>query len=183
MKYPSSALLAIAAAAMLVYGPAGTRHADAESPATICDDLTGENAKNCRDALELLTQETPVPERDLAIMLSRSAEGWHYRFDDSEETACADAGPVSLPKDKVVDLAIISQDDLYEWSVPALGIDVDIIPGRIASILVHPRAAGKFDGEMAGISGERIEDADGSVDVLDDAVFDAWRSEMEGRTC
>ena len=183
MQYPSSALLAIAAAAMLVYGPAGTRHTDARSPATICDGLAGENAKNCRDALELLTQETAVPERDLAIMLSRGAEGWHYRFDDGEKTACADAGPVSLPKDRVVDLAIISQDDLYEWSVPALGIDVDIIPGRVVSIIVHPREAGRFHGEMAGISGERIEDADGSIDVLDGAAFDAWRSEMEGRTC
>lgn len=161
----------------------------AEPTINLCDGLQGAAARDCRDALELLTRDVPGPDVELVISATRSEDGWRYRFqeaigsDHAEEIECVDEGPMVLPQSTSLELLVTSRNELYEWSVSALGLDVAMIPGRVESAVVIIDETGHFDGEIIDISGDRIEDVDASIRVVEKTDFDAWRLEIAARSC
>lgn len=188
MKFPFLALLAAVSvapgAALWTASPART-----ETPVVQpCTGLQGDDARTCLDAYELLTREpSDTPQAELSIAAARSAEGWRYRFPDScdnaMERSCPDDGPLTLPASVAVELVLTGDDTLYEWSVPALGIDVSLIPGRIESIVTIVHKPGDIDGSIADITGARIDSADGSLRAIGHSGFDGWKADLLARRC
>lgn len=153
-----------------------------------CAGLQGEAARDCLDAYELLTSEPPdAPRVDLSIAAARSAEGWRYRFlgsgEDAAEQSCPDDGPLALPISVTTELLLTGDDTLYQWSVPALGLDVALIPGRVLSFVTVVDKPGEFDGSLVDISGARIESADGSLRAIEQSGFDSWKAAVLARSC
>lgn len=188
MKLP---VLPLLVAAWIVPGEAllETAASLAQTPVVEpCEGLQGDDARDCLDAYELLTSEPPdAPKVDLSIAAARSAEGWRYRFlgsgADATEQTCPDDGPLALPISVAVELLLTGDDSLYEWSVPALGLDVALIPGRIESFVTVVGELGDLDGSIADISGAPVESADGSVRAVEQSGFDRWKATVLARKC
>lgn len=188
MKLPIFALLV---AVSIVPGEAllTTASSRAETPVVEpCEGLQGNDARDRLDAYELLTSEPPdVPKADFSVAAARSAEGWRYRFlgsgEDAVEQSCPDDGPLTLPISVTVELLLTGDDTMYEWSVPALGLDVALIPGRVESVTTIVDEPGDFDGSIVDISGARIESADGSLRAIEQSGFDSWTAAVLARRC
>ena len=188
MKLPIFAFLV---AVSMVPGEAlfATASSLAETPVVEpCEGLQGEAARDCLDAYELLTSEPPdAPNADVSIAAARSAEGWRYRFlgsgEDAVEQSCPDDGPLALPISVTIELLLTGDDTLYEWSVPALGLDVALIPGRVESFVTIVDQPGDFDGSIVDISGTHIESADGSLRAIEQSGFDSWKAAILARGC
>lgn len=188
MKLP---VLPLLLAAWIVPGEALLEAAPSPAQAPVvepCAGLQGDAASDCLDAYELLTSEPPdAPEADLSIAAARSAEGWRYRFlgngADATGQSCPDDGPLALPIAVAVELLLTGDDSLYEWSVPALGLDVALIPGRIESVVTVVGEPGDLDGSIADISGAPVESADGSVRAIERSGFDSWKATVLAREC
>jgi cytochrome c oxidase subunit 2 len=61
--------------------------------------------------------------------------------------------PVFIPRDIPVKLLVTSADVLHSWAVPALGIKVDAVPGRLNQVIVQPQRSGIFFGQCSEICG------------------------------
>ncbi len=184
------AFLLLVGASIALGGPlSGVTPSLAQTPVvTPCEGLQGQDARDCLKAYELLTSEPKDrPAVDLSISVSRSADGWRYRFADGggagvEET-CPDNGPLTLPGATRVELLLTGGDTLYEWSVPALGLKAALIPGRIESVVTVVEKPGDFAGELTDITGAPMKSADGSLKAVEQAAFDVWKAAVSARRC
>jgi cytochrome c oxidase subunit 2 len=51
---------------------------------------------------------------------------------------------IALPLDSTVRILVTSEDVIHSWAVPAFGVKVDAIPGRLNQVFVTPRVQGVF---------------------------------------
>lgn len=61
--------------------------------------------------------------------------------------------PLVLPKFTHIRFMITSEDVLHSWSVPALGIKVDAVPGRINHAHTYIKRSGTFYGQCSELCG------------------------------
>jgi len=61
--------------------------------------------------------------------------------------------PIFLPRDLPTRLLVTSNDVLHSWAIPALGIKVDAVPGRLNQVIVQPLRSGVFFGQCSEICG------------------------------
>jgi heme/copper-type cytochrome/quinol oxidase subunit 2 len=62
-------------------------------------------------------------------------------------------GVLFLPAEVVTGLCMTSADVLHSWSVPALGVKLDCVPGRSSLCSVLPRSVGVVGGYCAELCG------------------------------
>lgn len=60
---------------------------------------------------------------------------------------------IALPLDSTVRILVTSEDVIHSWAVPAFGVKVDAIPGRLNQVFVTPRVLGTFYGQCSEICG------------------------------
>lgn len=58
-----------------------------------------------------------------------------------------------LPKNIPILLLITSDDVLHSWSVPAFGVKVDAVPGRLSQIAITVKNSGIFYGQCSELCG------------------------------
>jgi heme/copper-type cytochrome/quinol oxidase subunit 2 len=86
---------------------------------------------------------------------------------------------LTLPQGKTVRLLVTSDDRLYDWDVPDLGIGTSAVPGRIAEIFVDPSQVGRFQGFVDDGGSQ----AASAVVVLEVEAFAAWEDATLGPPC
>jgi heme/copper-type cytochrome/quinol oxidase subunit 2 len=57
--------------------------------------------------------------------------------------------PIGVP----IRLLVTASDVLHSWAVPALGVKVDAIPGRLSSVIVNINRPGYFFGQCSELCG------------------------------
>ena len=60
---------------------------------------------------------------------------------------------IALPLDTTVRILVTSEDVIHSWAVPAFGVKVDAIPGRLNQVFVTPRVQGIYYGQCSEICG------------------------------
>lgn len=61
--------------------------------------------------------------------------------------------PVILPTDTHIRAIVTSEDVLHSWAIPALGVKMDAVPGRLNQVSIFIKRSGVFYGQCSEICG------------------------------
>lgn len=95
----------------------------------------------------------------------------HFRLLDTDYKMC-------IPARETIRLVITSDDVLHSWTVPAFGIKVDAVPGRVNEYFLRVKFEGLYYGQCSEICGVNHGFMPISVRVLNWDEFKMWWSIM-----
>ena len=124
-----------------------------------------------------ILREDHATRPDLAITIVGYQYGWRYDYPDpkqGEGIRCR-ADALVLPQGKLVDLTLTADDVIHEWSVPALGLASDAIPGLLNVVRVETARTGLFAGGATSISGEGYEKMAFDLRILPPDAYETWQ--------
>lgn len=184
----SRALRIACLALVIAAGTAIAGPVSAEENRNLCAELPEAERGPCQQAFDLITQEQeqdfPLP--DLTVLVRGTGQAWRYEYRlaadagaSQGEVTCVPEGALTLPQGKTVQLLFTADDDIYEWHLPALGLNATAIPGRIEEARLEASATGTFSGSPADGS----EELTPLIEVLDAGSFDAWREGTLLKSC
>lgn len=115
-----------------------------------------------------------APERSLQVSVTGEMWWWrvHYRRSDGSEVALANE--VRLPVGEPVQFRLDSDNVIHSFWIPSLGGKMDMIPGRVTYLALHPTKIGVFRGACAEYCGTSHALMNFSVEVMERDAFDRW---------
>ena len=144
-------------------------------------------------SFRLLYFEAEIPKPDVTIKAIGKQWFWTYeypkdgdfQFDSTmlSDAAAAKAGeprllgvdhPVYVPVNKVVEIDTTGADVIHSWAVPAFGVKMDAVPGRINRTWFKATALGTYYGECSQLCGANHAFMPIEVKVVSEADYDAW---------
>lgn len=148
----------------------------------------------------LLAYEAEIPKADVTIQATGHQGHWTYayshegglQFDSSilAEAAAKERGeprllgvdnPLVVPADKTVEVIATSADVIHSWAVPAFGVKIDAIPGRLNHTWFKATKIGTYYGQCtescaAGHAFMAIE-----VKVVSARDYKVWLAEAKNK--
>lgn len=85
-----------------------------------------------------------------------------------------------LPVGRPVKLIMTSEDVIHNFSIPAMRVKADVIPGRFVQIWFEPTRPGTYQIFCAEYCGTQHSGMIGQVIVMDASAYQAWLSGGEG---
>jgi cytochrome c oxidase subunit 2 len=144
-------------------------------------------------SFKLLYYEADIPPPDLTIKAIGKQWFWTYQYPssgnfqfDSLGLSDADAlkkgeprllgvdNVVVVPVNRVVKVQTTGADVIHSWAVPAFGVKMDAIPGRINETWFKATALGTYYGECSELCGARHAYMPIEVKVVSQDAFNAW---------
>jgi cytochrome c oxidase subunit II len=95
----------------------------------------------------------PAPEGSLRIAVSGEQWWWRIRYQPAGGPAVELANEIRLPVGEPVDFRLESPDVIHSFWIPSLGGKMDMIPGRVNRLTLHPTRTGLFHGVCAEYCG------------------------------
>jgi cytochrome c oxidase subunit II len=145
-------------------------------------------------SFKLLYYEAEIPKPDLTIEAIGKQWFWSYQYPnqkfqfDSLGLSDADAlkrheprllgvdNIIVVPVNKVVKVVTTGADVIHSWTVPAFGVKMDAVPGRLNETWFKATQLGTFYGECSELCGARHAFMPIEVKVVSQPEFDAWLS-------
>ena len=144
-------------------------------------------------SFRLLYYAETHPEPDLTIKAIGASWYWMYEYPDDgielfatmvdeedleegQPRLLATDAPVVVPVDKVVKVQVTSDDVIHAWAVPAFGVKVDAVPGRLNEIWFVADKTGTFYGQCSELCGTNHAFMPIEVKVVTQAEYDEWRA-------
>jgi cytochrome c oxidase subunit 2 len=143
-------------------------------------------------SFKLLYYQDTIPDAELTIKAVGHQWYWSYEYPDNGEfafdaymVADADLQPgqlrllttdnrVVLPVQTDVRVLVTASDVLHAWAVPAFGVKIDAVPGRINETWLRIEEPGTYYGQCSELCG----DYHGFMPIMIEAVskdeFEAW---------
>ena len=81
---------------------------------------------------------------------------------------------IVVPVGKVVRVQVTADDVLHAWAVPAFGVKIDAVPGRLNEVWFKAERTGTFYGQCSELCGVNHGFMPIRVDVVSDNDFAAW---------
>ncbi len=144
-------------------------------------------------SFRLLYFEADIPKADVTIKAIGKQWFWTYQYPkdggfqfDSymlADAAALKAGeprllgvnhPVYVPVNKFVELDTTGADVIHSWSVPAFGVKMDAIPGRINRTWFKATETGTYYGQCSQLCGANHAFMPIEVKVVSEADYEAW---------
>jgi cytochrome c oxidase subunit 2 len=144
-------------------------------------------------SFKLLYYEADIPPPDLTIKAIGKQWFWTYeyptsgnfQFDSlglSDSDAAKKGEPrllgvdnvVVVPVNKVVKVITTGADVIHSWAVPAFGVKMDAVPGRLNETWFKAIAEGTYYGECSELCGARHAYMPIEVKVVSQDAFNAW---------
>jgi len=144
-------------------------------------------------SFRLLYFEAEIPKADVTIKAIGKQWFWTYEYPkdggfqfDSymlSDAAAVKAGeprllgvdhPVYVPVNEVVEIDTTGADVIHSWSVPAFGVKMDAIPGRINRTWFKATKTGTYYGECSQLCGANHAFMPIEVKVVGAAEYEAW---------
>ncbi len=144
-------------------------------------------------SFRLLYKQDVIPEADLTIKAIASSWYWSYEYPDNgdisltalllpEEEARSQDKPwllatdenVVVPVGAIVRVQVTSTDVLHSWTVPAFGVKMDAVPGRLNETWFQAEREGMFYGQCSELCGKDHAYMPIAVEVVSQEKFDAW---------
>jgi cytochrome c oxidase subunit II len=147
----------------------------------------------------LLFKQERIPQAELTIKATGNSWNWGYTYPDQqvefisnplgEEDAKEQARPFRMavdepmyvPVNTTVRVLVTSNDVIHAWSVPALGVKEDAVPGRVNETWFKAESEGIYYGfcqELCGIAHSFMPI---EVRVVSKPAFDAWIASKGGQ--
>lgn len=144
-------------------------------------------------SFRLLYFEADIPPSDLTVEAIGHQWYWTYQYPDNDklqfdsimltDDAAKKAGeprllgvdnPVVVPVNKVVKVLTTGSDVIHSWSVPAFGVKMDAIPGRLNATWFKAEKEGTYYGQCSQLCGARHAFMPIEVKVVSEQEFEKW---------
>ncbi|MFW6413474.1 MAG: cytochrome c oxidase subunit II [Oceanicaulis sp.] len=146
-------------------------------------------------SFRLLYFQDVIPEADFTIKTTGNQWNWTYEYPDhggfqyvANMIADEDVAtwpieahrnlttdlPMVVPVGAVVRMEVTASDVIHNWAMPAFGIKMDAIPGRLNETWFVVDEPGVFYGQCSELCGLRHAFMPIEVHVVPQDVFDAW---------
>src|ERR1700688_350788 len=138
-------------------------------------------------SFRLLFQELHIPKADLTIKATGKQWYWSYAYPDNgkfefDSLLAQDKQPrllgvdneVVVPINKVIRVQVTGADVIHSFAVPAFGIKIDAIPGRLNETWFKATKLGMFYGQCSELCGKDHAFMPIAVRVVNDQDFAAW---------
>jgi cytochrome c oxidase subunit 2 len=138
-------------------------------------------------SFRLLFQELDIPKADLTVKATGKQWYWSYAYPDNgkfefDSLLAQDKQPrllgvdneLVVPVNKVVRVQVTGADVIHSFAVPAFGIKIDAIPGRLNETWFKATKTGMFYGQCSELCGRDHAFMPIAVRVVSDQEFVAW---------
>jgi cytochrome c oxidase subunit 2 len=138
-------------------------------------------------SFRLLFQELDIPKADLTIKATGKQWYWSYAYPDNgkfefDSLLAQDKKPrllgvdneMVVPVNKVVRIQTTGADVIHSFAIPAFGIKIDSIPGRLNETWFKATKVGMFYGQCSELCGKDHAFMPIAVRVVNDQEFAAW---------
>ncbi len=144
-------------------------------------------------SFRLLFEEHDMPKPYMTVKVTGRQWNWDYEYPDqkiaaytstlmAEKDAAAKNAPFKLaanaamiaPVNQVVRVQVTGEDVIHSFSVPAFGIKIDAIPGRLNQTWFKANRTGVFYGQCSQLCGIDHAYMPIEVHVVSQPEFDAW---------
>ena len=145
-------------------------------------------------SFKLLYYSDTIPKADLTVKAIGHQWYWSYEYPDHgnftfDATILADDelkegqprllevdNRIVVPVNKVVRVQVTADDVLHAWAVPAFGVKIDGVPGRLNELWFKAERTGVYYGQCSELCGVNHGFMPIRVDVVTDQEFNAWIS-------
>src|ERR1700742_880001 len=138
-------------------------------------------------SFRLLFEELDLPKADLTIKATGKQWYWSYAYPDNgkfefDSLLAQDKMPrllgvdneVVVPINKIVRVQVTGADVIHSFAVPAFGIKIDAIPGRLNETWFKATKLGMFYGQCSELCGKDHAFMPIAVRVVNDQDFATW---------
>jgi cytochrome c oxidase subunit II len=138
-------------------------------------------------SFRLLFLELDVPKADLTIKATGKQWYWSYAYPDNgkfefDSLLAQDKQPrllgvdneMVVPVNKVIRVQTTGADVIHSFAVPAFGIKIDAIPGRLNETWFKATTTGMFYGQCSELCGKDHAFMPIAVRVVSDQEFASW---------
>jgi cytochrome c oxidase subunit II len=144
-------------------------------------------------SFRLLFQELDIPKADITIKATGKQWYWTYAYPDNGKfefdslLACDEArtkctpprllsvdNEIVVPVNKVIRIQTTGADVIHSFAVPAFGIKIDAIPGRLNETWFKATRVGMYYGQCSELCGKDHAYMPIAVRVVEDKDFTAW---------
>jgi cytochrome c oxidase subunit 2 len=148
-------------------------------------------------SFKLLYYQDVVPDAELTVKAVGHQWYWSYEYPDNGDFAfdaymvadddlqagqprlLATDNALVLPVGTDIRLLVTATDVLHSWAMPAFGVKMDAVPGRINETWFNIEAPGMYYGQCSELCG----DFHGFMPIMIDAVskdeFEAWTKQAQ----
>jgi len=148
-------------------------------------------------SFRLLYFEMDIPKPDLTIKAIGKQWYWSYAYPASniqfdslmlDDADAAKAGeprllgvdnPIVVPVNKVVQIETTGADVIHSWAMPAFGVKMDAVPGRLNHTWFKATEIGTYYGQCSELCGARHAFMPIEVKVVSEADFQKWLAEAK----
>src|SRR6516165_7851607 len=138
-------------------------------------------------SFRLLFEQLDLPKADLTIKATGKQWYWSYAYPDNgkfefDSLLAQDKQPrllgvdneLVVPVNKVIRVQTTGADVIHSFAVPAFGIKIDAIPGRLNETWFKATKTGMFYGQCSELCGKDHAFMPIAVRVVDDQEFASW---------
>ena len=138
-------------------------------------------------SFKLLFDELDIPKADLTVKATGKQWYWSYAYPDNgkfefDSLMAQDKQPrllgvdneMVVPLNKVIRVQTTGADVIHSFAVPAFGIKIDAIPGRLNETWFKATKLGMFYGQCSELCGKDHAFMPIAVRVVSDQDFVAW---------
>jgi cytochrome c oxidase subunit 2 len=152
-------------------------------------------------SFRLLYFEDVIPATDLTVKAIGKQWFWTYEYPDNgnftfdalivpdrRSAPIVKDGPprllgtnnhVMVPVGKTIRLITTGADVIHSWAIPAFGVKIDAVPGRVNQTWFKAEKEGIYYGECSELCGARHAFMPITVEVVSQAAFDMWVTEAK----
>jgi len=144
-------------------------------------------------SFKLLYLEDVVPEADVTVKAIGNQWYWTYEYPDNgdfsfdanilsdkEDAAAglprllATDNHIVVPVNKTVRMIVTANDVIHSWALPAFGVKIDAIPGRLNESWFKVEREGIYYGQCSELCGKDHGFMPIMVEVVSEAKYQAW---------
>lgn len=144
-------------------------------------------------SFKLLYLQDVIPEADLTVKAIGNQWYWTYEYPDhddfsfdsiilSDEEAKAAGHPrllgtdthIVVPVNKTVRLIVTASDVIHSWAIPAFGVKIDAVPGKLNETWFNVEREGLYYGQCSELCGKDHGFMPIMVEVVSQEKYNAW---------
>ena len=145
-------------------------------------------------SFKLLYYSDTIPKADMTVKAIGHQWYWTYEYPDHgditfDATMLTDDerkpgqprllsvdNRIVVPVNKIVRVQVTADDVLHAWSIPAFGVKIDAVPGRLNEVWFKAERTGVYYGQCSELCGVNHGFMPIRVDVVSVQEFNAWIS-------
>ncbi len=144
-------------------------------------------------SFRLLRDQLTIPKPDVVVKVTGLSWYWNYEYPPDQGGFKFDSilvqdenlkptdrrlftvdNEMVVPVDKVVKIQVTSADVIHSWAVPAFGLKMDAIPGRLNEIWFKADREGVYHGQCSELCGNGHAYMPITVRVVSNEAYAAW---------